>query len=43
MPKINLITGLDIGTGGIKILVAAKNQDGSDLEVMYQAKEPSLA
>jgi len=42
MPKTNLIAGLDIGTGGIKILVAAKNQDGSDLEVMYQAKEPSF-
>jgi len=42
MPKTNLITGLDIGTSGIKILVAGQKQGTSDLEVLYQAKEPSF-
>ena len=42
MPKTNLITGLDIGTSGIKILVVGQKQGASDLEVLYQAKEPSF-
>jgi len=39
MPKSHLITGLDIGTSLIKILVAQKTPD-TDLEVIAQISEP---
>lgn len=42
MPKTNLITGLDIGTSNIKILVAEKKNGESNLEVIFQAQEPSF-
>ena len=42
MPKVNLITGLDVGTSGVKILVATQKQGTPDLEVLYQGKEPSF-
>lgn len=42
MAKPNIITGLDIGTSAIKVLVAGQKKDTSDFEVLYQAKEPSF-
>jgi cell division protein FtsA len=39
MPRTNLITGLDIGSGTIKILVAKKNKEG--LEVVSKIEEPA--
>ncbi|MDD5145144.1 MAG: cell division protein FtsA [Candidatus Pacebacteria bacterium] len=38
----NIIAGLDIGTGFIKILVASKNEDATGFEVVAQFKEPSF-
>ncbi len=40
MPKANIITGLDIGTGNIKILVASK-EPGQELQAISQIKENS--
>jgi cell division protein FtsA len=40
MPRGHIITGLDIGTSAIKILVAQKTQDG--LEVLHAAHQPSF-
>ncbi len=42
MPKTNIITGLDIGTSNIKILVVAKKNGESDLQVLSLAQEPSF-
>jgi len=42
MPKINLIAALDIGTSAVKILIAAKKKGEDNLEVIFQAAEPSL-
>jgi cell division protein FtsA len=41
MAKTHLITGLDIGTSNIKILVAKKTGE-SDFEVLTQIQEPSV-
>ena len=38
MPKSNIITGLDIGTDGVKILVVSKEQD-NEPEILFQTKE----
>jgi len=40
MPKGHIITGLDIGSGTIKILVAKKNKEG--IEAISQIEEKSL-
>lgn len=42
MAKPTIITGLDIGTSSIKMLVAAKRNGELNLEVIAQAKEPSF-
>ena len=42
MSKDNIITGLDIGTGSIKGLMALKRQSSSDFEVLAQAQKFSL-
>jgi len=42
MAKDNLIAGLDIGTGYIKLLVVKQKEDGSGFEVISQLKEPSF-
>ena len=42
MAKSPLITGLDIGTSTIKILVAVKKAQSSDLEVLYAGQKPSF-
>ena len=42
MAKPSIITGLDVGTSGVKILVAAQKHGTSDIEVLYQGKEPSF-
>jgi len=42
MAKDNLIAGLDIGTGHIKLLVVKQKDDGSGFEVISQLKEPSF-
>jgi len=42
MAKTNIVIGLDIGTGNIKMLVAAKKNGEPGLEVISQAQEPSL-
>ena len=41
MPKKYIITGLDIGTGSIKILVANKESEGEKFEVISQMRENS--
>ncbi len=41
MAKSSIITGLDIGSNSIKMLVAAKKDEDS-FEVMFKAEEPSL-
>lgn len=41
MPKNHLIAGLDIGTSGIKILVAQKNSNG-DMESLAFLKKPAM-
>ena len=40
--KSKIIAGLDIGSSTIKIMVARKNQDVSDLEILGFAEEASL-
>lgn len=42
MPKGYIITGLDIGTSDIKILVASKKANEEDLEVLSLVQEPSF-
>ena len=42
MAKHDLIVGLDIGSGTIKILVASKNPNEDALEVLAFAQEPSI-
>ena len=42
MAKQSIITGLDIGTGSIKILVATKKPGEDNLEVVAQIQEPSF-
>ncbi len=42
MAKNRLITGLDIGTSAIKLLVATKKKENSDPEVIFSAQEPSF-
>ena len=42
MAKPLIVTGLDIGTSSIKVLVASQKQGASDFEVLYQVKEPSF-
>lgn len=42
MSKPTIITGLDIGTSAIKMLVAAKTEGDSNIEVIAQATEPSF-
>jgi len=41
MSKANLITGLDIGTQSIKILVSEKKSEGK-LEAISQIRESSM-
>lgn len=40
--KPHYITGLDIGTNTIKVLVADKKSDKSNLETIFQVQEPSI-
>ncbi len=42
MARQSIITGLDIGTGNIKILVASLKNGEEGLEVIAQAEEPSF-
>ena len=42
MAKSKIIAGLDIGTSNIKILLAEKKKDDSELKVIYQVQEPSF-
>lgn len=42
MKKSHFVTGLDIGTDTIKIIVAEKKGPNGDLEVIFQTKEPSF-
>jgi len=42
MAKSKIIAGLDIGTSNIKILLAEKKKDDSEIRVVYQAQEPSF-
>ncbi|MDP1538701.1 MAG: cell division protein FtsA [bacterium] len=42
MAKPSIITGLDIGSSTIKILVAAKKNGEPDFEIMFRGEEPSL-
>ena len=42
MAKTDFITGLDIGSNAIKILVANKSPDFSDIEILFQGQEPSF-
>ncbi|MDO8436297.1 MAG: cell division protein FtsA [bacterium] len=42
MAKPTIITGLDIGTSSIKMLVASKRNGELNLEVIWQGKEPSF-
>jgi len=42
MAKDNLIAGLDIGTGHVKLLVVKQKDDGSGFEVVSQLKELSF-
>lgn len=41
MAKLQIITGLDIGTNTVKILVVAKKAGESEFEVLFQAQEPT--
>lgn len=41
MAKSYIITGLDIGTNNLKVLVVKKNPDNLELEVLAQILEPS--
>ncbi|TFG35660.1 MAG: cell division protein FtsA, partial [Parcubacteria group bacterium] len=42
MAKSKIIAGLDIGTSNIKILLAEKKKDDSEMKVIYQTQEPSF-
>ncbi|OGZ18535.1 MAG: cell division protein FtsA, partial [Candidatus Nealsonbacteria bacterium RBG_13_38_11] len=42
MAKAQIITGLDIGSSNIKLLVASKKDDEPDFKVLFQGEEPSL-
>ncbi len=42
MSKNEIITGLDIGSSTIKLLVATKRSDDSELEILFKGGEPSL-
>lgn len=42
MAKTQIITGLDIGSNSIKLLVVSKKEDEPDFKVLFQAEEPSL-
>lgn len=42
MPKAKIITGLDIGTSAIKLLVVSKKPGEPELEVVFQGRESSL-
>jgi cell division protein FtsA len=42
MAKPNIITGLDIGSSAVKILVAAKKENVPDFETLFRAEEFSL-
>jgi len=42
MAKSTIITGLDIGTSSVKILVASKKPQSGDIEVLYSGQKPSL-
>lgn len=42
MARTKIITGLDVGTSAIKALVAAKNPDSFDLEILGKAEIPSF-
>jgi len=42
MAKTKIITGLDIGSSNIKLLVASKKEDEPDFKVLFQGEEPSL-
>lgn len=41
MPS-NIITGIDIGTGSIKVVCARRNEETSDFEVLAKTQRPSL-
>ena len=41
MPKLNIITGLDIGTSSIKVLAVSRSQD-NEIQVLGQAQEPCM-
>lgn len=41
MAKSSLVTGLDIGTGAIKIAVAQKKPGQENLEIIYAGQQPS--
>ncbi|MFH1462632.1 MAG: cell division protein FtsA [bacterium] len=42
MPRPQIITGLDIGTSNIKVLVVERKGGDSDLEVIFQSQEPAF-
>jgi cell division protein FtsA len=42
MAKQNIITGLDIGSGSIKVVVASKQKNGDTLDVLTSVEQPSL-
>lgn len=39
---MNLISGLDVGSSSVKFLVAEKNEDSQELEILAKIQEPSL-
>ena len=41
MPRVHVISGLDIGTNTIKLLVAQRKKDEKDLEILDRSEEPS--
>jgi len=42
MAKLSIITGLDIGSSTVKILMAAKRKGEPNFQVLFQGEEPSL-
>jgi cell division protein FtsA len=42
MPKAKIITGLDIGSGTIKLLTAFKRREGEEIEVLSKVQEASF-
>lgn len=42
MAKIHFITGIDIGSQNIKILIAGRKPKGEKLEVIFQEESPSI-